>query len=411
MSSVKIVLRKKKQSKGNTFPLAIRITSNRKCSYMYVGQKVKETDWDEISQRVRKSHPNSARLNNFLLNKLAEANDKLIEIGTINNSASSKAVKNKIKPTAGLTFFEHATSYIDNLKKNGKYNGVSADQPRINRFREFLRGEDIAFQDITIPLLNKYRNYLKAGRKKNEKIIKITERTIINHLIIIRTIFNQAVTAKIVDAKYYPFGKQGVKIKFPDSTKVGLLPEEVKRLEELKLEPGSYHNHVRNLWLFSFYFAGMRVSDILRLKWSDFQNERLYYTMGKNSKGGSLKIPEKAMKIILQYENRERKNDLVFPELEVLDDLSNPYEVQRKISYAVKRMDEHLQKVAGQAKIDKKLTMHIARHTFGNISGDKIPLQMLQKLYRHTSITTTIGYQANFIHKDADEALDSVVGF
>ena len=59
---------------------------------------------------------------------------------------------------------------------------------------------------------------------------------------------------------------------------------------------------------------------------------------------------------------------------------------------------------------DKKLTAHIARHTFGNISGDKISIQMLQKLYRHTFITTTIGYQSNFIHKDADEALDSVLG-
>ena len=55
--------------------------------------------------------------------------------------------------------------------------------------------------------------------------------------------------------------------------------------------------------------------------------------------------------------------------------------------------------------------MHIARHTFGNISGEKIPIQMLQKLYRHSSITTTIGYQQNFIHKDADDALDSVLAF
>lgn len=36
---------------------------------------------------------------------------------------------------------------------------------------------------------------------------------------------------------------------------------------------------------------------------------------------------------------------------------------------------------------------------------------MLQKLYRHTDIKTTIGYQANFIHKDVDEALGAVVGF
>jgi integrase/recombinase XerD len=55
--------------------------------------------------------------------------------------------------------------------------------------------------------------------------------------------------------------------------------------------------------------------------------------------------------------------------------------------------------------------MHIARHTFGNISGDKIPIQMLQKLYRHSSVTTTINYQANFMHKDTDDALYKVIDF
>lgn len=55
--------------------------------------------------------------------------------------------------------------------------------------------------------------------------------------------------------------------------------------------------------------------------------------------------------------------------------------------------------------------MHIAGQSFGNIAGDNISPQMLQKLYRHSSITTTMGYQGNFIHKDIDEALGSVVDF
>ncbi len=36
---------------------------------------------------------------------------------------------------------------------------------------------------------------------------------------------------------------------------------------------------------------------------------------------------------------------------------------------------------------------------------------MLQKLYRHTSVTTMIDYQKSFIHKDADDALSSVLDF
>jgi site-specific recombinase XerD len=84
--------------------------------------------------------------------------------------------------------------------------------------------------------------------------------------------------------------------------------------------------------------------------------------------------------------------------------------VQKKIKWRVKTINEHLKNLAKEAKITKPLKTHISRHTFGNISGDKISIQMLQKLYRHSSVTTTIGYQGNFIHKDADEALDAVIG-
>lgn len=50
--TVKIVLRKKQ--KGNeTFPLAIRITKDRKTSYIYTGQYIHENDWDAQNERVK----------------------------------------------------------------------------------------------------------------------------------------------------------------------------------------------------------------------------------------------------------------------------------------------------------------------------------------------------------------------
>lgn len=101
----------------------------------------------------------------------------------------------------------------------------------------------------------------------------------------------------------------------------------------------------------------------------------------------------------------------VFPEGDRFEEVGGLFELQNKISYAVKSISEGFVKVAEFSGIQKKLTMHIARHTFDNISGDKMPIQMLQELYRHTSITTTIANQSNFIHKDMDDALDSVVNF
>jgi site-specific recombinase XerD len=103
-------------------------------------------------------------------------------------------------------------------------------------------------------------------------------------------------------------------------------------------------------------------------------------------------------------------HNLVFPELEVVKDPNDKYMIQKKTSEAVSRLNKQLKKITPAIGIEKKVSMHIARHTFGNISGDKIPVQMLQKLYRHSHISTTINYQSNFIFRDTDEALEKVIG-
>lgn len=407
MASIKTLLWNKKNKDGQ-YPIVIRIIKNRKPSYIYTGHYIDKKQWDEKNRKVKKSHPNSARLNNLILKKLAEANDTLLQLETDNTTISSQAIKKSITHEGVPTFLAQAEIYLNTLKDNGKYNRYTPDKSRIKRFQDFLKvnklGDDIPFPALTPNIIKRFQGYLR--RKK------ISDRTIVNYLIVIRTVFNQAIAAEMVDRKHYPFGKGKIVIKTPETVKIGLSIEEIKRLEDAELPEGSFENHCRNLWLFSFYFAGMRISDVFRIKWSDIQNERLHYTMGKNAKGGSLKIPEKALAIIDQYEDGKRtKNDLIFPDLKNIQDMSDGFLVQRRIINMTSRVDKTLRKtVAPTARIEKKLTMHIARHTFGNLSGDKIPIQMLQKLYRHSSITTTIGYQANFIHKDADDALDAVIG-
>lgn len=396
--SVKLVLRKDPKADG-TMPLCIRITRDRKSSYVYLGHHLLEKDWDAKGQRVLKSYPNHTRLNNLLIKKLSEATDKSLELETQKEDVSSKAVKSKIKRKGGVTFAPQAELYLSNLKVTGKYNQYVADKPRVERFKAFVDG-DIAFTDITPGLLAKFRVYLKGK-------FDLGERTIINYLVVIRSVYSQAMKAELVDRKYYPFGKDKTKIKYPDGLKIGLMPEEVKVLELVEL-PEPFYHHARNLWLFSFYLAGMRVSDVLRLKWSDIHDGRLSYVMGKNSKAGSLKLPEKALKILEQYDHA---HDLIFPDLRGTN-LADQYATQRRISFTTGRVDKVLREhVRQRAGITKTLTMHIARHTFGNISGDKISVQMLQKLYRHSNIQTTIGYQAHFMTKSADDALDAVLGF
>ena len=149
----------------------------------------------------------------------------------------------------------------------------------------------------------------------------------------------------------------------------------------------------------------------MKIRWTDIYDARLHYRMNKNSKLLSLKIPDKIFPILEYYQDiKQNDDDFIFPEMKKAN-LQDAKDVYAKTKTANKKFNKYLISVAEQAEISKKVTMHIARHTFGNISEDKIPINMLQKLYRHSSITTTINYQSNFIHRDADNALDSVINF
>lgn len=405
MASISVVLRKKKRKDG-TYPLAIRIIKDRKTSYAYLSIHIDEKDWDAQKQKVKRSYPNSVKANNVILQKLAEVNETYFEVEAKGERTTAASIKDKVKKKNTVNgFFTLAKDYLQDLRDSGKYNRFSAERPRINRFKEFVKVSDIPFDEITPALLNRYQAYLRGTRN-------ITERTVVNHLIVIRTIYNLAINSGLAIRDQYPFGRGKIVIKFPETVKVGLTEDEVKALAALDLEEGSAEHHTRNIWMFSFYLAGMRASDVLRLQWKDIHDGRLYYTMGKNDKSGSFKLPEKALQILDYYKaNFNNDFELIFPDIATVKDIENDFDVQRRIKQKIKDLNDNLSILAEKAGISKKLTMHIARHTFGNLSGDKIPLQMLQKLYRHTSITTTIGYQKNFMFKDTDDALDSVVNF
>lgn len=410
MSTVKIVIRQKPNSDG-TLPLCLRVTKDRKSTFVHLGYAVNETDWDAAAQRVKKTHPNSARLNNLLIKKLADYTDKTLELEATKQDVTVRAIRQKIKPTTAATFFPQAQAYLDALQKSGKYNEYTANKPRIGHFKEFLKNQDISFTDITVGCLDNFVVYLRSRTTKGKKgkVKKLGERTIMNHLSAIRSVFAYAKRQEAIDGKHTPFGKGKIAIRFPDSKKEGLNAEEVEALETVDLADPRHH-HARNLWLFSFYFAGMRASDVFRLRWSDFSDGRLYYAMNKNDKGDSLKVPAKAHAILEQYRQfKENEGDLVFPELRDVD-LTDDFKTERTIAFKTSAIDKILRLyVAPAVGITKKLTMHIARHTFGKLAGNKIQIKTLQKLYRHTHLSTTAMYQQNFDHDEADNALDAVI--
>ncbi len=443
MASVKIVRRKNKQRKDGTAPLAIRISKDYKTNYVFISQYVLEKDWNKDAGLVKRSHLNAKKLNNYLRKRLTEANDLYL---TSNVAISTQQAKEKLKGPGGTqSFFEFAAKRVERKFNKKVYSVAKSEMSILYNLSEFLSKDDtLTLEQSRLEIKKRRKKRISKARKnelhltdaiadfkKNKKLhfqdisdtfiknykvfcsshLEHKTRTVTNQLIFIRTLFNSAIKEGVVDATFYPFAGDNEKIKIGSSHKIGLISNEVERIESLKLEEQTSIWHTKNVWLTAFYFAGIRISDAVQLKWTEIKDGRLLYTMDKNEKPVSLKISEKATKILENYMSQKIENNgYVFP---FLKDVS-PFDEEdlfRKIRNATKLFNKYLKRIASMCEIDKNLSNHIARHTFGNIAGDRIHPLMLQKLYRHSDLKTTLNYQANFIHKDADEALDSVVNF
>ncbi|GHA25460.1 tyrosine recombinase [Salinimicrobium marinum] len=444
MASIKIVLRKNMMKKDGTIPLALRISENYKTNYKWLGQYISEKDWDKVAGKAKRTYPNHKKLNNFLMKKLTEANDLYFD--SKDESITPKQAKQKLKgPGGSKSFFAVAAERIMSKYDRGTFSVAKSELSILYNIEEFLtlksssskndvikaikqrrkdrvskarksqysfmdgidhfkKNKTLKFRDIDQAFIERYKTFCSAYL--NQKT-----RTISNQLIFIRTLFNIAIKDGIVASKFYPFAGEKEKIRIGSGNKIGLTTKEVEKIESLQFEPQSSIWHTHNVWLIAFYFAGIRISDVVKLKWADFKDNRLYYVMNKNEKPLSLKIPDKANVILNFYrKNQKENNGYIFPFLK--DSKSdNAEDIFIKTRNATKLFNKYLKRIASQCEIDKNLSNHIARHSFGNIAGDKIHPLMLQKLYRHSDLKTTLNYQANFIHKDADDALDKVINF
>jgi integrase len=413
----------------DTYPVVIRITIQRFTSYISTGVSVITDHWDKknglvvgkeseamenktISEiynrvasiyhefKVQKIEPTAAQIKKKFISEAEVGQNTDVNVNL-------PIPANQESKSSGALFFPYVDIYLKGLKATQKFSQYDGEKPRFKVLKEFAQDPALKFEDITVEYLRTFIGHLKTKRKR------MCERTVMNYMICIRTVFNRAIEDKLVEASYYPFGKgkNKIKIKLPETSKIGLDEQEVIKIEELVLEPDTDIWHARNLWLLSFYFAGIRVGDIVQIKWAEFINGRIHYEMGKNKKQVDLKIPEPAEKILEMYRPYSSKyKGYVFPYL-IDVDLTQAENIYKEYRKANSSINTYLDKIVILAGINKHIAMHISRHTFAQIAGDKIPLPMLQKLYRHSNITTTMGYQSNFQPKQTDDALDSVLNF
>jgi len=131
--------------------------------------------------------------------------------------------------------------------------------------------------------------------------------------------------------------------------------------------------------------TGLRVSELLGLRWGDFQedvmgkNVWLTVRKGKGGKSRTVKIPPFLWKLLLRYRKQ------------ALADKRGAH--TRVFELSVRQVDRIFEKTRNRCGMDKQATPHWFRHTNATLAllcG--ATLQQVQETLGHTAITTTQRY-------------------
>lgn len=414
------------------YVIYIRITLDRKHKYVKTSVTVSNKNWFNKNARnenwVRQSDPEYAKKNVTLAKELAEAKAAYSDILEEQEVVTPYLIKAKVEESpVAASFLEFAKEHCEDLHSNGqiRYWKQFRDLThKLELFRKTRRMPDILFVDLTVPFLDKFEKFLQRLPNQREKGTGkvLSKNTVLNNMKRFRTLTRKAVKLGYLSADKDPF--LNYEFHWLPTTKDKLEVDEIDRIIKLDLDEGSMQWHTRNCFLFSFYCAGIRVGDLLQLRWCNVEGGRLVYQMGKNHKIRDLILIPQA-KVILDCYHREDKqrDEYIFPLLDdtkdyakaLTQDAKDTMSVELKtalfndISAKTALLNKYLKEIASEADIEKHLSFHVSRHSFAKLAKDKgTNSGVVQGLLAHSSLKTTEGYMGQFDTSVEDAAMEKI---
>ena len=398
MASVTTVFRSDKLNKNGEAPIHFRIIKDRKISYISSGIIIPPENWDEKNKRLKSKHPNSERHNSFLANKFSELQDQVLEFETINKGLTSRGLRDKIYGKKPFDFFPFAEEANEAYLADGKIGTYDKNLSIIAKLKEYTAGRNICFQDITPDFLTKYEKYLKT--EKENKV-----NTVHKDFKFIRKIFNDAYRKDVIDHSVIPFNQY--KMKTEKTERVFLSEDELTKVENVKTTPGTRLELHKDMFVFAAYTGGLRVSDMLQIKWKHFDGSNINFTIQKTGTQLSIKLPNKALSLLAKYKPKRKNHEaFIFPMLSNNLDLKDLRAVDSAISSATAYINKNLQMLSEKAKINKHISFHTSRHTWATRALRKgISIDKVSKLMGHSQIKETMIY-AKIVSAELDKAMD-----
>ena len=145
------------------------------------------------------------------------------------------------------------------------------------------------------------------------------------------------------------------------------------------------------MYVFACYTGGLRISDVLQLKWENYDNDKISIRTMKTDDILSIKVPNKAKEILNKYHKPDSQpSDYIFPVMKNNMDYSNPKVLFNAISSGTAYANKDLYSLSKKCEFTKNIHFHTSRHTFATLALKKgMRIEYVSKLMAHSSIKTT----------------------
>jgi integrase/recombinase XerD len=130
------------------------------------------------------------------------------------------------------------------------------------------------------------------------------------------------------------------------------------------------------------YSTGLRVSELINLKWSHIDRSRMIINViaGKGNKDRQVMLPASIIPLLEAYYKEYHSKEYV---------LNGQFELQ----YSDRSVNEVMKQLAEKAGISKRVYTHLIRHcTFTHMVEAGTDINLIQKLAGHNNVKTTLIY-------------------
>lgn len=130
------------------------------------------------------------------------------------------------------------------------------------------------------------------------------------------------------------------------------------------------------------YSCGLRVSELINLKWSHIDRSRMIISIiqAKGNKDRQVMLTPELIPLLEKYWNQYKSKEYV---------LNGQFDLQ----YSSRSIGEVIKQLASKAGINKRVYTHLMRHcSFTHMAENGIDINLIQRLAGHSNVKTTAIY-------------------